>query len=121
MKKIKDIESALHEYENLCHQIGTANEKGDYKTNNKCFRNLWKTAEYLRELNALDRLKTFWSSSSAWLRFYAAFHLLWTDETEAKNIIKQIVLDLSHPILSHIAEYTLIEWEKGNIKWLIYK
>lgn len=121
MKKIKDVESALYEYEHLCYKIGVANEEGDYKTNNECFRNLWKIAEYLRQQNALDRLKTFWTFSSSWLRFYSATHLLWTDEIEAKKIIRQIELDLSHPVLSHIAEYTLIEWEKGNIQWLIYK
>lgn len=114
MKKIKDIETALSNFEEAAVKHTEATEHGDFKIGNKNYAEIVKAITFLKEHNGMDKLTKLLSHSSVGVRLWAATYLLPVMETEGLRVLKEIYSEAG--IHSLTAKTTLSEWEKGNLK-----
>jgi len=114
MVKFKDVKTALEKFEEAATKQAEATEQGDYKTGNKCYAIIAKVVLFLKEQNEIQQLSTLLNSDSVGVRGWAATYLLPIKEREAIRVLEQIARGAG--IHSFIAETTLKEWRKGNLK-----
>lgn len=112
--KIKDKKTALASFEESAVKHAEATEQGDYKTANKCYANIVKAINFLKEQGEIISLTDFLNHSSVGVRNWSATYLLPMKEKEAVKILEEIVRKKDIHSLS--AETTLSEWRKGNLK-----
>lgn len=115
--KIKDIHTALKIFEEAAAKHAEATEQGNYKTGNKHYDKIIKAGTFLNEEGALNNLQSYLSNSNVGIRLWAASYFLTVNEAEAIGALDNIVQYSG--IHSLIAETTLIEWRKGNLKLLL--
>ncbi len=114
MTNIKDIETALSLFEEAATKHAEATKQGDYKTGNKYYNKVVKVVSYLKEQNSLDELMKFLTSDIVGIRLVAATYLLPKHEKKGIEVLEAI--SKSSDFFSFIAETTLSEWRKGNLK-----
>lgn len=114
MKKIRDIETALLNFEEAAKKQAEATDQGDFKTGNKNYAEIVKAITFLKEHDSMDKLSALLSHSYVGVRLWAASFLLPFIETEALRVLKEI--SSGSGIHSLTAETTLSEWEKGTLK-----
>ena len=90
MKTIKDLKTALRVYEEMAVKQGEAMKIDDYVTENKCYDIHADAVKFIKEANALGRLKPFLSHASTYLRMCAAWDLLPVDEKEALQVLEEV-------------------------------
>ncbi|MBL0304674.1 MAG: DUF2019 domain-containing protein [Chitinophagaceae bacterium] len=112
--KIKDKKTALASFEESAVKHADATGQGDYKTANKCYANIVKAINFLKEQAEVAALIDCLCHSSAGVRNWAATYLLPVKEKEAIKVLEEIVRKKDIHSLS--AETTLSEWRKGNLK-----
>jgi hypothetical protein len=117
MKKIKDIATALLQFEEAANMHADATEHGDYKTANKCYANITKVISLLKEQDDMQKLSELLNHDSIGVRIWAATYLLPVLEDEGLRVLKQIAG--STGIHSLTAKTTVSEWEKGNLKFFV--
>jgi HEAT repeat protein len=112
---MKDIKYALDVFLEASNKQAEATEIGDYKTGNKWYAKVVKSAGLLKSENAIDELLDFLSNPSTGIRLWSACFLLEKHNENAVKVLKEIIK--SKNIHSLTAETTLSEWEKGNLKF----
>jgi Domain of unknown function (DUF2019) len=112
--KIKDTNQALLIFEEASHDHATATETGDFKTANRSYHRVTAAAAFLKERNELQMLEKYLSVPATGPRLWAAYCLLTVNEKKAESVL-QVIAGTSG-ILSFVAETTLSEWKKGNLK-----
>lgn len=90
MRKIKDIETALAVFEEASIKQTEATEEGDYKTGNKCYNEITKAVEFIKNEGAVENLRQFLSHTSIGVRMWSACYLLPVDEKEGEKVLKEI-------------------------------
>jgi len=115
MMKIKDISAALVLFEESAAKQAEATELGDYKAGNKYYDKVVEAANFLKATNSIDKIRGFLSHSSVGVRMWAAAYSLPFDEKEATKILREIINGSGIHALT--AETTLMEWQKGNLKF----
>lgn len=113
MKKINEINEALETFKKAAIKHAEATESGDYKTGNKCFREITKSVDFLKKENKINLLKKFLSHASIGLRIWSSSYLLSINDQESKKVLEEIAK--SSGIHSLTANTTLTEWKKGNL------
>jgi len=113
MKKIKDIEAALDQFEDAATKHAEATEIGDYKTGNKCYVVIVRILAFLKEQDQVLALSKFLDHASVGVRMWAATFLLPFREEEGIKTLEQIAEE--DGIHSLTAATTLKEWRKGNL------
>ena len=114
MIKLKNIETALNQFEEAATMHAQATEQGNYKTGNKCYTVISRVIKFLKEENELKKLSSFLNHPSVGVRMWSATYLLPISENEGIKVLERIVGETG--IHSLTAETTLIEWRKGNLK-----
>ena len=114
MKKIKDIPAALALFEESAIKHAEATKEGDYKTGNKNYHKKVKAVSYLKEQGSIDELLKYLNHENVGVRMAAATYLLPKYEKKGTEVLEAI--SKSSDFLSFIAETTLSEWRKGNLK-----
>lgn len=114
MKKIQNLKAALTIFETAAINHVLATQKGDYKTGNKNYDIIIHIYNYLKENSYVDVLLPFLKHEIIGVRVIAASVVLSTHEKEAIAILKDI--SDSSDFYSFIAETTLKEWKKGNLR-----
>lgn len=114
MTKLKDIETALSNFEEAATKHAEATERGNYKIGNKCYALISEVVIFLKDQNEVQRLSPFLNHPSVGVRLWAATYLLPGQEREAIKVLEQIAQ--RSDIHSLTAETTLSEWRKGNLK-----
>jgi len=114
METINSVQIALQLFEESSVLQIDATERGNYKVGNKNYDKIIKAVEFLKSENSLDALLPYLSHNSAGVRLWAASYLLGFDEKNAIKILEE--LKKQKGIISLIAEATLDEWKKGNLK-----
>lgn len=114
MTKIKDISTALSIFEEAATNHAEATKQGDYKTGNKNYDKVIKAVSYLKEQNSLDALLQYLNHTIVGVRVAAATFLLPKYEKEGVKVLEEV--SKSSDFFSFIAETTLSEWQKGNLK-----
>ena len=112
---MKDIKTALEIFEVVCIKHSEATELGDNKTGNKHYSKIMKAIAFLKSENAISSLNDYLSSPSIGVRLWSACYLLPVNEQEGIKVLEEIVK--SPGINSLVAETTLSEWRKGNLKF----
>lgn len=115
--KIKNIETALADFEDYADKHGKASEDGDSRTGSKCYRKIEEIFEFLKKENTRDKFQKFLSHPSSGIRLWAATFLLPINEKEAKKVLNEITQ--IGGIVSFSAKMILQEWNKGNLNYLI--
>ena len=115
MMKIKDIKTALETFEEACIKHSVATEQGDDRTGNRYHSKIMKAIAFLKSENAISSLNDYLSSPSIGVRLWSACYLLPVNEQEGIKVLEEIVK--SPGINSLVAETTLSEWRKGNLKF----
>lgn len=110
---IKDINTALSIFESEAIKQSVATHKGDYKSGNKSYTKIIKSAQFLKKEGALEKLSIFLDNPNNNIRIWAASFLLPIYEKESVKTLKEIskITDID----SLTAETTLTEWKKGNL------
>ena len=114
MTKIKDITTALSLFTEAATKHAEATKEGDYKTGNKNYDKVVKAVSYLKEQDSIDELLQYLNHDVVGIRLAAATYLLPKYEKKGIEVLKAI--SESSDFLSFIAETTLNEWRKGNLK-----
>ena len=112
--KIKDIETSLALFEESAVKHANATEQGNYKVANKCYANIIKAINFLKEKDEIEILVKCLNHPSIGVRNWAATYLLPFREKEAIKILEETIE--KGDIHSLNAETTLSEWRKGNLK-----
>ena len=115
MMKITDIQLALEIFEEACVLHIEATKNGDYKTGNKCHSRIMQAIAFLKSENAIGNLKDYLSHPDVGVRLWSASFWLPIDEEEGINILQDI--SNGSGIISLMAETTIQEWKKGNLKF----
>lgn len=112
--KFKDKQEALDVFLKSA-ILYTELEGGEnHKLLNKQFKIICNSAGFLRNTGNLTDLKELMDNENPGVCAWAAYFLLTIDEENAKAKLKEIET-LKIPHLSMSAEYTLKEWEAGNL------
>ena len=114
MTKIKDITTALSLFVEAATKHAEATIEGDYKTGNKNYDKVLKSVSYLKEKGRIDELLQYLNHNVVGVRLAAATFLLPKYEKKGIEVLEEI--SKSSDFLSIIAETTLSEWKKGNLK-----
>jgi hypothetical protein len=114
MTKIKDISTALSLFEEAATKHAEATKEGDYKTGNKNYHKKVKAVSYLKEQGSIDKLLQYLNHDNVGVRMAAATYLLPKYEKKGTEMLEAI--SQSSDFFSFIAETTLSEWRKGNLK-----
>jgi len=114
MKKITDINTAIHIFKDAADRQAKAIEIGDYNQANKCYDQITKVVTFLKDNNALLELQPLLTNDSVGIRLWAACYLLRVDEKKAITVLEEI--SNLKGIHSLTAKTTIKEWRKGNIK-----
>lgn len=114
MTKIKDISTALSLFEEAATKHAAATKEGDYKTGNKNYDKVVKAVSYLKEQGSIDELLQYLNHDMVGIRLAAATFLLPKHEKKGIEVLETI--SKSSDFFSFIAETTLSEWRKGNLK-----
>lgn len=114
MTKIKDITTALRLFEEAATKHAEATKEGDYKTGNKNYHKKVKAVSYLKEQDSIDELLQYLNHENVGIRLAAATYLLPKHEEKGIEVLEAI--SKSSDFFSFIAETTLSEWRKGNLK-----
>lgn len=114
MIKIKDISTTLSLFEEAATKHAAATKEGDYKTGNKNYHKTVKAVSYLKEQGSIDELLQYLNHDNVGVRMSAATFLLPTYEKKGIEVLEAI--SKSSDFFSFIAETTLSEWRKGNLK-----
>lgn len=115
MLKISDTKTALEIFENACIKQAEATEQGDYKSANKNYNLIVKSATYLKDENAINSLKDFLSNLNVGVRLWSACYWLPINEQEGIDVLNEIVKEPG--IHSLTAEMTITGWKKGSLKF----
>lgn len=114
MTKIKDIITALNLFEEASIKHAEATKEGNYTLGNKNYDKVVMAVSYLKEHSCLNELIKFLNHNAIGVRLAAATFLLPVHEEEGIEILEKI--SKSTDFFSFIAETTLSEWRKGNLK-----
>ncbi len=114
MTKIKDIDTALNQFEVAAMTHAEATENGDYKTANKSYAAIAKAIAFLKQKGELRVLSRFLDHSSASVQVWTAMFLLPIYENDAVRVLTDVAKGTG--ILSFDAKNTLSEWRKGNLR-----
>lgn len=114
MTKIKDISTALSLFEEAATKHATATKEGDYKSGNKNYNKVVKAVSYLKEQDRIDELLQYLNHDMVGIRLAAATFLLPKHEKKGIEVLEAI--SKSSDFFSFIAETTLSEWRKGNLR-----
>jgi hypothetical protein len=114
MTKIKDIPTALSLFEEAATKHAEATMQGDYKTGNKNYDKVVKVVSYLKAQDSIDELLQYLNHDIVGIRLAAATYLLPKYEKKGIEVLEGI--SKSSDFFSFIAETTLNEWRKGNLK-----
>ena len=113
--KITDIKSAITLFQEAAIKQVESTKYGDYKTGNKYYDLISKVANYLKEKDAIVKLKPLLYNPSVGVRLWSAYYLLPFYENESIAVLEQIVKESD--IHSLTAETTISEWKKGNLNF----
>lgn len=114
MTKIKDISMALSLFEEAATKHAAATKDGDCKTGNKYYDKVLKAVSYLKEQGKIEELLQYLDNDIVGIRLAAATFLLPNYEKKGAEVLDAIAK--SSDFLSFIAETTLNEWRKGNLR-----
>ncbi len=114
MSNITNISTALYFFEEAAIKHAEATLNGDYKTGNKNYDKVVKAVEYLKQHDSINELLKYLNHDVVGLRLTAATYLLSKFEKEGIKTLEAI--SKSADFFSFIAETTLSEWRKGNLK-----
>jgi Iap family predicted aminopeptidase len=114
MTMIKDISMALSLFVEAATKHAEATKEGDYKTGNKNYDKAMKAFSYLKEQDSVDELLPYLNHDVVGVRLAAATCLLPKYEKKGVEVLEAI--SKSSDFFSFIAETTLSEWRKGNLK-----
>jgi major membrane immunogen (membrane-anchored lipoprotein) len=109
-----NVESAIQTIIESSQIHAEESTNGNYKTANKNFDLIQKAVNFLRENNAIEKLKELLLYDNIDVKISAATYLLKHNEPEAVAVLQEIALK-SNPFQSFNAEMILQEWKKGNI------
>ena len=114
MKSIKDISTALSLFQEAAMKYGDATQTGNYRIGNKNYDKLIEIVAYLKETDNIDELLQFLNNDNAGIRLAAAVFVLSRHEEKGVQVLEE--LSKNYGLLSSVAEMTLSEWRKGNLK-----
>lgn len=114
MKRVESIDQALKLFEEYAIKRGRALYSGDSKTANRCYDNIGKIVQLLRDEKQLARLAVFYNYPNAFVRLAAAAYLLPVFEKESIKIMKEVSKESG--IASLDAEIIIKEWKNGNLR-----
>jgi hypothetical protein len=114
--KIKDINTALELFKGAATIHGECTENGNYKLANKNYDKIVKAVDYLKKESKRDYLYQFLGDLNIWVRGWSALYLLPLYEEDALKVLN--IIAAGKGIVSSVAETTIQEWEKGNLKSL---
>jgi hypothetical protein len=115
INKMENIEIALNIFLESSAKQAEATENGDYKTANKYYDKIIKSANLIKSQNAISNFVDYISNPNVGVRLWSAYFLLPIYEREALKVLKDIVK--TNGIHSLTAEATIKEWKKGNLKF----
>lgn len=112
--KIKDVNTALELFKEAAAFHGECTENGNYKLGNKNHDKIVKVLDYLKKENRRDYLYKFLDDSNIWVQLWSAVYLLPLYEKDALTVLNKIAA--GNGIVFGVAETTIKEWKKGNLK-----
>ncbi|MBZ4043676.1 DUF2019 domain-containing protein [Flavobacterium hibisci] len=112
---MKNIEIARDVFLESSAKQAEATENGDYKTANKYYDKIIKSANFIKNENEINIFYDYLSNPNVGVRLWSAYFLLPVNEREALKVLKDIVK--TNEIHSLTAETTVKEWKKGNLKF----
>ena len=112
---IKDVNHALFLFEKHNIQRGEALNVGNGKKANYHYDRIRKIIVFLKREKALMNLSIFFTHTNPYVRLDAAANLLPLYEKDCLKIMKAIEKDEKGIVVIE-AEYTIKEWENGNLK-----
>jgi len=114
MHKKYNSNDALSNFIQNASKHANATETGDYKAGNKYYNVIVKSINYLYRHDTLYLLFPCLEDPDIGVRMWSAYALLSIKEKECRHILEEI-RDGDNGIHCVTAEYTLKEWEKGNL------
>ena len=110
----------VKKFEEMAIKSFNVGKMGDYRTSNRCGATIRKIAIKLYKNGEMEKLKPLMYSEHDAVKFEAATKLLpfYTEEAEA---VLESLAPKKGSSLYHMAEVTLQEWRKGNIKFEYYQ
>ena len=113
--KFKDVNHALILFEKHNIQKGEAANMGNGKKNNYHYNKIREIVSFLKKEKALIHLSDFFNHANPYVRLSAAANLLPLYEEDCIKIMEDIVNN-EKGIVAIDAEYTISEWQNGNLK-----
>jgi HEAT repeat protein len=113
MKENISPENALSIFVESSIEHRNATENGDYRRANKAYSSVIKSMKILKEDGETDEFLKLLNHESPSVRLSSACALLSTFETEALRVLGELKNDPG--LVSVAAQYTILEWEKGNL------
>ena len=111
---METITKMINAFEQAASKYSEATEVGNARVANRNFDKVEKIVLYLKENNSLDELRMFLNHDVIGVRMLAASYLLPKYEKEASSILEEI--SNQKGMIPFIAEMTLKEWRKGNLR-----
>lgn len=108
------MKNMLNAFEQAACKHVEATQEGNARVCNRNYDKLVKIVSSLKKNNSLDELRIFLNHEAIGVRLCAATFLLPKYEQEASDVLEAI--SKGEGIISFVAEMTLKEWRKGNLK-----
>ncbi len=106
----------ISKYAAAARKHGEGTRTGDYKLANRSYNTLMTLLKEISRKSADNLLLTLFDNEDVWVQIWAAAHSLETFEKQARAKLQSIA-ESAIPLAGTNAKYTLIEWDKGNIKF----
>lgn len=113
---MRTLDKIIEDYVNACLKRDVAQEQGDYKTGNKCFKIIQKIRKELKSNvdYGIVKLEHLLEYPNDYVRIETATSFLPINTQKAEEVLREIAD--RRGLNAFTAKMTLEEWHKGNIK-----